>query len=152
MAKKEAAKAKAAADAEEEDEYYDEEYDAEEAGSESEGKVEPTDTEEIDPKLRTKYSFLFKEREEMIPEERRWKWVKKETLPEDLGELMDKLSRKKGKKVKAAPTGEVKVNKEDEEGTKENAAEFVTTVRTRNDLQIDYTQIKNVRQELEILT
>jgi hypothetical protein len=33
----------------------------------------------------------------MLPEERRWKWVKKENLPEDLMELMNKLSTKKGK-------------------------------------------------------
>ena len=59
---------------------------------------------------------------------------------------MDKLSRKKGKKVKAAPTGETKKDKEDDEAAKDsNAAEFVTTVRTRNDLQIDYTQINNVK-------
>jgi hypothetical protein len=36
----------------------------------------------------------------MIPEERRWKRVKKDALPEDLNDLIDKLSRKKGKRVK----------------------------------------------------
>jgi len=151
-AKKEAAKAKAGAAEGEEEEYYDEEYDAEEAGSESEGKVEAVDTDEIDPKIKVKYSFLFKERDEMIPEERRWKWVKKDALPEDLGELMDKLSRKKGKKVKATPTEDKKAKEDDESAKDSNAAEFVTTVRTRNDLLIDYTQINNVRLELEILT
>jgi hypothetical protein len=151
-AKKEAAKAKAAEAEEEGEEYYDEEYDAEEAASESEGKVE-IDTEEIDPKIRTKFSFLFKERDEMIPEERRWTWVKKEALPEDLCELMEKLSRKKGKKVKAAPTEAQKDKKGAEDGAADiNASEFVTTVRTRNDLLVDYTIIHNVRERLEILT
>ena len=36
----------------------------------------------------------------MTPDERRWKWVKKENLPADLAELMEKLTRpKKNKKV-----------------------------------------------------
>ena len=65
----EAAAAKAKAEPKEEEEYYDEEYDEEEAGSDSDEKVEETDDaiDEIDPKLRAKYNFLFKEREEMIP-------------------------------------------------------------------------------------
>ena len=89
----------------------------------------------------------------MIPEERRWKWVKKDALPEDLNDLMEKLSRKKGKKVKAAPTEAQKDKKETEDGAADNASsEFVTQVRTRNDLQVDYTIIHNVRERLEILT
>lgn len=89
----------------------------------------------------------------MIPEERRWKWVKKEALPEDLAELMEKLSRKKSKKVKAAPSDALKDKKGAEDGTADNAAsEFVTTVRTRNDLLVDYTIMQNVRERLEILT
>jgi len=42
----------------------------------------------------------------MTPAERRWKWVKKDAIPEDLAELMEKLSRKKGKKVKTTAGGE----------------------------------------------
>jgi len=56
------------------------------------------DSGEINPKLRAKYAFLFKTREEMTPTERRWKWVKKEHLPQDLKDLMEKLSKKKPKK------------------------------------------------------
>lgn len=59
-------------------------------------------SDEIDPKLRKKYAFLWKDREEMTPEERRWKWVKKENLPQDLNELIEKLSAKKPKKQKQA--------------------------------------------------
>lgn len=153
-ARKEAAKAAKEAKAAEgeEEEYYDEEeYDAEEAGSESEGKVD-IDTEEIDIKLRTKFGFLFKERDEMIPEERRWKWVKKEALPEDLSDLIEKLSRKKGKKAKVAPTEATKDKTVVAEGAENAASEFVTQVRTRNDLQLDYTVVQNVRERLEILT
>lgn len=56
-------------DEEDEQEYYDEEYDEEE-------EEKATDADEIDTKLRKKYAFLWKEREEMTAEERRWKWVK----------------------------------------------------------------------------
>jgi len=38
----------------------------------------------------------------MLPAERRWKWVKKDALPEDLADLIEKLSRKKSKKDKTA--------------------------------------------------
>lgn len=44
---------------------------------------------EIDPKVAAKYSFLFKKRDEMTPAERRWKWVIKSSLPKDLVDLMD---------------------------------------------------------------
>lgn len=37
--------------------------------------------------------FLWKSREEMTATERRWKWVKKESLPADLVTLMDKLRK-----------------------------------------------------------
>jgi len=36
----------------------------------------------------------------MTPAERRWKWVKKASLPKDLVELMEKLANKKLKKKK----------------------------------------------------
>lgn len=70
----------------------------------------------------------------MIPEERRWKWVKKEALPEDLSDLIEKLSRKKGKKAKVAPTEATKDKTVVAEGAENAASEFVTQVRTRNDL------------------
>lgn len=90
----------------------------------------------------------------MIPQERRWKWVKTECLPDDLKELMDKLSKKKGKGSKAEKK-EAKQNAKDEaedEQVDENVVEFVTTVRTRNDLLIDYSLLVNVKERLEILT
>jgi len=53
---------------------------------------------EIPAKLRQKYAFLWKTREEMTASERRWKWVKKEMVPADLQTLMDKLMGGKKKK------------------------------------------------------
>lgn len=44
---------------------------------------------EIHPKMKQKYAFLWRSREEMTASERRWKWVKKEALPVDLSKLMD---------------------------------------------------------------
>ena len=67
---------------------------------------------------------------------------------------MEKLSKKKGKGSKAEKK-EAKKNAKDEvedEPVDENADEFVTTVRTRNDLLIDYSIILNVKERLEILT
>ena len=150
-AKKEAAKAKAAAKADEPEEYYDEEYDGEEAGSEDEdNKLD--DTDEIDTKLRKKYAFLWKEREEMLPEERRWKWVKKECIPEELTTLIEKLSKKKkGKGDKQKERDDVKTKVADEVVGGDDS-EYVTTVKTRNDLNIDYSLIPNVKERLEILT
>ena len=36
----------------------------------------------------------------MTPSERRWKWVKREAMPEDLIKLLDQLANKKQKKQK----------------------------------------------------
>ena len=59
---------KAQAAAEEGEEYYDEEDYGEE---EEDGDEEDVDVKlnegEIDSKLKSKYSFLFKERDEMVP-------------------------------------------------------------------------------------
>ena len=98
--------------------------------------------------LAAKYSFLFKKRDEMTPAERRWKWVKKTALPKDLVELMDKLqSNKKTKKekVKQQVTTEQSVDQVETQG------EFVTQLRARNDIDVDYTDPANVKERLEYL-
>ena len=78
--------------------YYDEEadYGEEEDAEESDADTAAVDSTEINAKLRKKYGFLWKTREEMTASERRWKWVKKESLPEELVKIMDLL--KGGKK------------------------------------------------------
>lgn len=83
----------------------------------------------------------------MTAEERRWKWVKKECLPEDLSELIEKLSKKKEKKKREKETHKPT----DVADLQEDLPEYITTVKTRNDLNIDYTHIGNVKSELEIL-
>ncbi len=82
----------------------------------------------------------------MTAEERRWKWVKKENLPEDLTELIEKLSTKKQKKVTVAKKDKEESVEEEVEG-----AEYITTVKTRDDLLVDYTVVANVKTYLEIL-
>ena len=154
------AKAEGGEDAGEEDEYdeeeyYDEEYDAEEEDEdEVDGDADTTaDGKDIDPKVRNKYAFLFKQREEMNPIERRWKWVKKDCLPADLVALMDSLG-KKGKKKKSDKErgGQAQNDKIDaDEAEAETGADFVTQVNFRNDLQVDYSISQNVRERLEIL-
>ena len=57
-----------------------------------------TSSAEIPAKLRQKYAFLWKTREEMTASERRWKWVKEDCLPDDLKSLMQKLKGGKQKK------------------------------------------------------
>lgn len=85
----------------------------------------------------------------MTAEERRWKWVKKESLPDDFAELIEKLSKKKEKKKKDKDIPKAAdAAKEDDE---ELSPEYITTVKTRNDLTIDYTLVQNVKERLEIL-
>lgn len=136
-----------------EDEYYDEEdYGEEEAkGSDDESDSdEAADADnEINPKLAAKYSFLFKKRDEMTPAERRWKWVKKQALPKDLLELMEKLANTKAKKKKEQTIK--KVTAEAVGVEQEPSSDFVTQLRARNDIDIDYTNSFNVKERLEFL-
>ena len=94
----EAAKEKAGGEDEyydEEADYYDEEDDEKKEDDASDEELTAADSSEIPAKLKQKYAFLWKTREEMTASERRWKWVKKESLPTDLVQLMDKLTKKK---------------------------------------------------------
>lgn len=108
-----------------------------------------TDSKDIDPKLKKRYLWLWKDREEMTPEERRWKWVKKENMPTDLIELMDMLSKKK-QKVKKERTEKQKDNTEGA-AVVSDEEEYITEVKTRNDLFIDYTIVANVKERVEVL-
>lgn len=85
----------------------------------------------------------------MTPEERRWKWVKRENMPTDLVELMDMLSRKKVKAKKEKT--EKNKDKDGNEDEEEEVEDHITAVNTRNDLYIDYTQVTNVKERLEVL-
>lgn len=125
------------------DQEYDYEYDAEEDGEDAKQNAEGLD---IDPKLKNKYAFLFKTREEMTANERRWKWVRKECLPEDLSYLMEKLSKKKKETVTKRERKVGHAADSDEEG--EPSAEFETKINLRNDLILDYTLISNVNERL----
>jgi len=51
--------------------------------------------DEIDPKLKAKYHFLFKPREEMTPSERRWKWVRRDCLPEEMIKIISGPKKQK---------------------------------------------------------
>ena len=51
--------------------------------------------EQADKKLQAKYPFCWKPHDEWKPSERRWLWVKKESLPEDLRKLLYKEKPKK---------------------------------------------------------
>lgn len=69
----------------------------------------------------------------MTPEERRWKWVKKENLPLDLAELMEKLTRPK-KKAKTAD----KTDKKSVVQAEKNDDEFLTTTPKQFYFEVDY--------------
>jgi hypothetical protein len=62
---------------------------------------------------------------------------------------MTKLS---GKKIKAKAANKVERKDNKMEETDEDDEDYVSQVKTRNDLTIDYTQIHNVKERLEILT
>ena len=134
------------------DEYYDEEDygDEEEKGSDegSDSDEAAENDNEINPKLAAKYSFLFKKRDEMTPAERRWKWVKKAALPKDLVELMEKLANKKLKKKKETVKKETA---EAVQGEAEPSSDFVTQLRARNDIDVDYTNSFNVQERLDYI-
>jgi hypothetical protein len=84
----------------------------------------------------------------MTPDERRWKWVKKENLPADLAELMEKLTRpKKNKKV---------ADKENKNNQKvatdaKNDDDFLTQVPKQFYFEIDYSNLLNVKDRLDRL-
>jgi hypothetical protein len=55
------------------------------SGSDSSNNEEQPQVQEVEEKgLPKKYAFLKLQREQMTPEQRRWKWVKYEYLPEDM--------------------------------------------------------------------
>ena len=84
----------------------------------------------------------------MTPAERRWKWVRPSELPEDLQELMAKLSKKKSKKQ-----GE-KLDRHQKRDHADSSSEeeFVTVVKTRDELTTDYSLPLKVKESLEVLT
>jgi len=84
----------------------------------------------------------------MTPEERRWKWVKEEALPDDLKELMALLLRKK---TKVKETKERRKVEGPQEGDDEQGEEFITTVKMRNDHLLDYSTVATVKERLEVL-
>ena len=136
---KEEAKKEGGADGDEygdeyDDEYYDEEKDSD-SDSEKEDEIDFSGAE-IHPKLRSKYGFLWKQREEMTASERRWKWVKKESLPVDLTKLMDQLMGSKKKKKEDREEGaEGDEQKEKDAVEKED---FLTEIK-RDYLNMDFS-------------
>lgn len=96
------------------------------------------DVKNIDPKLKTKYAFLFKAREDLTPQERRWAWVKKEFYPGDLTQLIEALKKKKPSKKKTDNTAAKNKDAAEGEDNKEQD-EFITKVNRRDDLEVDYT-------------
>lgn len=108
-----------------------------------------TSSAAIPAKLKQKYAFLWKTREEMTATERRYKWVKKECLPEDLQKLMDLLlgSKKKQKDDddpdKPRPQNQQKEKEVDEE---------VNLTQIKLDyLSMDFKLFPNVSEVVEAL-
>ena len=57
--------------------------------------MDRTDKGQIPEKLKKKYAFLWKQREDMTPSERRWKWVKPESYPQELKDILNMGEKKK---------------------------------------------------------
>jgi len=132
--------------------YYDEEEDQDDGEVDADDEdVVVADSVEINPKLRKKYAFLWKQRDEMTASERRWKWVKKESLPSDLVELMAMLlgGKKKDKGAKGAERdGDDEKPKEQQE--KEVKEEALTQIK-RDYLSVDYHLFVNCQETLQAL-
>ena len=122
------------------DEYYDEE---DEAAVASDDDIIADAKDVIDNKLKQKYIFLFKAREDMTPTERRWKWVRQDCLPEDMKEILQI-----GKKKKKEKEDKKKLSKK---GDTDDEDDYITKVNVRNDLELDYTEYANVHDILKIL-
>jgi len=91
--------------------------------------------------------FLWKSREEMTATERRWKWVKKESLPADLVTLMDKLRKpsKADKQVDEDGNEQKKVREEKE------VREDVMTQIKRDYLNDDFTLFPICKEVIDLL-
>ena len=75
--------------------------------------------------------------------------MKKDKYPEELTRLIEQLKKKKPTKQTNKPDKD-KTKKEKEVQEQEDS-EFITKVNTRNDLELDYTDINNVKKKIEEL-
>ena len=148
-AAQEAAKEKGAKENDEYGDYYDEEDYDQEDDAEGEDEIFMDNSAEINPKLRQKYAFLWKTREEMTASERRWKWVKKESLPADLSKLMDQLTGKK-KKDKAAESEDGEDGRQRENKEREIKEEALTLIKC-DYLSMDFKLYVTCQEILEAL-
>ena len=114
------------------------------SGSESEkGSEHESDEEEVvkSGELPKKYAWLSLPREQMTPQQRRYKWVSYDFLPEDMKQFIrpptkQKADKPKEKKAVAGKTG----NKEEE------IKELV--VQTEDDKDLDFKKYENVEKIL----
>ena len=104
-------------------------------------------TETIDSRIKEKYAFIFKPIEDQSSSERRYAWMKKECMPDDLVTLLDWMKNKKKKKVKT--TGDKK--KPTAKGDVANEDDSETVIKKRDDLTRDYTQAPVVLEVIELL-
>lgn len=105
---------------------------------------------EIPAKLRQKYAFLWKTREEMTASERRWKWVKKDALPADLQKIMDMLMGGKKKKGEDGEDDDDKKRPNEQKDKDQDIEDAMTKIK-RDYLSIDFTQYPNVNEILDEL-
>jgi len=97
--------------------------------------------DEIDPKLRAKYAFLFKEREMMAPSERRWKWVRRDCLPDDMLKILSI-----GASTKEKTKDDDKDNKGGQNVNKDDGEDFITQLNLKNWLELDYQDVNEVKE------
>ena len=105
---------------------------------------------EIPAKLRQKYAFLWKTREEMTASERRWKWVKKDALPADLQKIMDMLMGGKKKKGEDGDDDDDKKRPNEQKDKDQDIEDAMTKIK-RDYLSIDFTQYPNVSEIVDAL-
>lgn len=100
---------------------------------------------DVDAKLKQKYAFLFKPREEMKPDERRWKWVRKDCLPPEMQAIFSPQTKVPSKKHKERDEGGDDEDKEKEEVMKE------TVLKLDNFMELDYSDVANVHETMKKL-
>ena len=119
----------------------DSDSDSDSSGEEGQKSDEDSDAEEEQEvvkkgELPKKYAFLALPHEEKTPQQRRWKWVKFENLPEDMKPFIRPPSKSEAKKVdRSKPKTTAAADKAEEE---EQVVDII------DDRDLDYSKQENV--------
>ena len=117
--------------------------------SDKESKSEEDSEEEVvqQGQLPKKYAFLALNREQQTPQQRRWKWVKYENLPDDMKPFFRPPSKKDEPKIDTTKTKKIIIDDEETRKTKaDRIKEF--NIEIFDDKDIDFTKVDEAEKIL----